>query len=142
MRDESRSLDTHFTSRRARRFMRRAKALSPVLMVPAIFALLVLAMNLVEYRPARSARIEAPGPKATVRGPATAPSARIASDDRQAVAGGTHDVPSVSVIEGTLAAGVPQREGDWLDGARGDDALFDTPRADVLDGRWDRGALR
>lgn len=53
MQDAIRSPRHPGTSRRARRLARRARAFAPVLAVPAIFALLALTMNRIEYGPAR-----------------------------------------------------------------------------------------
>lgn len=117
MHHEDRSARARPTSRRVRRLARRARAFAPVLAVPAIFGLLALTMNLIEYRPTRRVVPDASAaPSEALHAPTAG--ARRAAEDR-AADGDTRPpgAMAASVIDGVLATGVTAAGSDWLESA-------------------------
>ncbi len=93
------SLDDRLARRRVRRWSRRAKIAGPLLAVPAILALLILSVDLIEYQPQKQSRraSERPAPIAT-RHSATHPDAIVVEPQ---------SVSSLSVVDSTLSSASP-----------------------------------
>ena len=121
MLDSTDSLDERLARRRARRWRRRARIAGPLLAVPAVLGLLVLSVDLIEYRPA-----ERPDPAQT--------RARAASPARSGTARGAMIEPpdaalAVSVVGAPHAGTMPTgtRDGSASAGTAGVTAALGSP---------------
>lgn len=97
--NETDSLDDRLARRRLRRWSRRAKLAGPLLAVPAILALLILSVDLIEYQPQKQSRraSERPAPVAT-RHSATHPDAIVVEPQ---------SLSSLSVVDSPLSSPSP-----------------------------------
>lgn len=93
------SLDDRLARRRVRRWSRRAKIAGPLLALPAILALLILSVDLIEYQPQKQSRqaSERPAPIAT-RPSATHPGAILVEPQ---------SASSLSVVDSPLSSASP-----------------------------------
>ncbi len=100
MLDSTDSLDERLARRRARRWQRRARIAGPFLAVPAMLGLLVLSVDLIEYRPA--ARSDGPLARTRAASPVKPGPARDALIQAPVAA------LAVSVVEAPRAGEMPE----------------------------------
>ncbi|MEZ4281696.1 MAG: hypothetical protein R3F21_18995 [Myxococcota bacterium] len=105
MLDSMDSQDDRRARRLARRWQRRTRIAAPFLVVPAMLGLLVLSVDLIEYRPSREAeRASAPARPARAQSPAPTPDADGLS---RPMAHAPEAALSVSVVGDPIASAQP-----------------------------------